>query len=131
MNRALKDSWVAALRSGKYKQGFGTMHKVIFRKRSWYMSTKREDLFCPIGVLAKILSDSGVFADLEPIEGPLFIGQSESHATVRYGGFTSNLPYSVLTQIGLNINQASLVIDQSDCKELSFVEIADWIERNV
>src|SRR5689334_11788613 len=62
MNKEVKDQWVAALRSGEYEQGKGTLQE--------------DGKFCCLGVLCELAVKAGVTTS-EPREGG---------STVIYGG---------------------------------------------
>ena len=46
MKRDIRDQWIAALRSGEYKQGNGVLHQV---------SKDGAESFCCLGVLCRVL----------------------------------------------------------------------------
>lgn len=58
MNPEIKARWVAALRSGKYKQGTGKLRRKI--------GTRGKEQFCCLGVLSELAVEAGV------IESPEF-----------------------------------------------------------
>jgi hypothetical protein len=107
--------WVAALRSGNYKQG-----------KSWL---RKGDQFCCLGVACELAVEEGV---IEP-------GLVISGGVQKYAGQDSYLPLPVQDWLGLSNYEAvyledpkeratSLTIkNDKDC--LSFEQIADIIER--
>ena len=108
MKKEIADKWVAALRSGKYKQGRGKL--------------RHEDNFCCLGVLCEI---SGLHYDDNqiwlPIEIADWAGMKFRNGilnTESYYGYNSiNSDESCLT----NIN---------DSGKYTFNDIADIIEKN-
>ena len=103
MDPKIKAEWIAALRSGKYKQG-------LLRLRSL------DDKFCCLGVLA----DACLNADWQKaIDG------------YDVDCFTHSPPDSVLDQAGLSPVHAGILMAMNDIQGKTFDEIADWIEENL
>jgi hypothetical protein len=101
MDKDLKDKWVEALRSGKYKQG-----REVLRNG--------DNEFCCLGVLADVNGQQWS-------ETPEEYGRGTRYRLI-YGG--SVAIYSVA---GMNWGPyASL----NDTEKMTFDEIADWIEEN-
>jgi hypothetical protein len=110
MKKEMKDKWVKALRSGKYKQGF-----------SWLRNTNNE--FCCLGVLCEVneLSfdeNSNEYNFPGGLHGPATIPPH----VVRLWGITGTSSTYFTTDILMRMN---------DSREHSFKEIADWIEKNI
>lgn len=111
MNQKVKRKWVKALRSGKYKQGFGSLRD-------------KEDNFCALGVLCNLHAQAN--PDIANGQRLKFM----------YLGSASSLPYQVQAWAGLTddnpvIGQGkhtSNLIELNDTKKLSFKEIAAAIE---
>lgn len=92
--------WVAALRSGKYKQCFGTLT---------YQTTPSHKLFCAMGVACDI---SG-------------LGEWDGSS---YLGYCTNTPDKVTAWLGLP-RLAPQVVKMNDIFRLSFEEIAGMVEN--
>ena len=109
MNPEIKDRWVAALRSGEYKQGTGRLRRV-------------NDTFCCLGVLCDLLDSD----------------QWEPHADYySHGGLSyMNIPSNELReQVGLHPDDVNILWKLNDGwggeTPKSFEEIADYIEENL
>jgi hypothetical protein len=108
MKSDLKAKWIAALRSGDYKQVRHFLHA-----RGGY---------CCLGVLceaAGLKSES-----VEP--GVDYYGYFDAGSTNRY---TSTPPPSIYEQLPEKF--ASKLVKMNDSEHKSFAEIADWIEANI
>lgn len=114
MNSEIKAKWVAALRSGEYRQG----EKVL----------RYEDQFCCLGVLCELhRQDTGDGWD--PLSTGDFI----------YGGKSYLPPDNVIEWAGLDSDAPSVVGDDGyfrglpDLNDdgLSFTQIADLIEEQL
>ena len=88
VDRELKEAWVAALRSGNYRQGQGQLHSTY--------DGDEEDRFCCLGVLCHLLAERGEL-----------IAETVERGTVRYadpastGDFASGyLPHVVRQRLG-------------------------------
>lgn len=106
MDVDLKTKWLAALRSGKYKQG--------------QRALKRNDEFCCLGVLCDVLgADWEVGAD------------KDLGATV--GGELQDyyLNPCALATAGFSEQQQAILYGMNDDQGRSFAEIADHIEANL
>lgn len=112
MNPEIKAKWIAALRSGKYKQGTGQL--------------KQEDRFCCLGVLC----------DLHRKECP----EERQWNGGFYFDIVTTLPKEVIFWAGLNEHNPALgdftcAIHNDGCIETcprkSFTEIADLIEQHL
>lgn len=109
----VKAKWLAALRSGEFKQGRVSLHKV------WSQGVER---FCCLGVLCKLAADEGVI----PAPGGLPNGGRE------YAGAVSFLPPLVRKWAGISdafgdYGTGNLAYDNDKGK--TFAEVADIIER--
>lgn len=102
LTKEQKDKWVAALRSGEYKQGKGYLHE------------NSSNTYCCLGVLCETL-------EFERIEG---CGQISYYIDSNGEYFNANL-YDTY-----NIEE-NYLIDLNDEAHASFTEIADWIEEKV
>lgn len=104
LDTEIKELWLAALRSGDYKQG------------SSYLWNPLENTFCCLGVLAcatGIMEESGEVR----IDGG--------------AGYFSRLPYEVLDLIGLGYTAQNTLIQMNDKCAKTFDQIADYIEESL
>lgn len=123
MNPEIKSKWVAALRSGEYKQGKGVL------------SDGKE--FCCLGVLCDLAVKEG---------GVLTIGVDTSmpdeldETSVIYDGYQFDLPPSVMGWAGLDASNPKIQAPGDEGKAYisdvndggtSFEEIADLIEKEL
>ena len=108
MNPKLKEKWVAALRSGKYKQG-------------QFALKDAHNTYCCLGVLHEIAD--GSFDDL-PENGLL------PNTTAKLAGLTGTKPNCIYEEVSLRNPQRKLAILNDD-KGYDFNQIATWIEENL
>lgn len=109
MTPELKAKWIAALRSGEYKQTRGRL------LRNW----RGEDRFCCLGVLCEIMeAPRAVGAAAKDKSGPGYRLDDTFH--------DAELPCSVLSAGDQNI-----LVKLNDSHRRSFAKIADWIEENM
>lgn len=103
----VKRKWIEALRSGKYKQGYRSLHK--------------EDTFCCLGVQ---LDAAGCEwkNSFWPIFSVAFINNEEIG--------TTTWSHSYCNKIGLTEQEMIDLFIINDRGE-TFVEIADYIEKNL
>lgn len=114
MKEDVKKKWLEALRSGEYKQVRGGLCNIENGVKVGH---------CCLGVLCECLANDGVVT---------------SDASVnRIGSYTyTGLPmagaltHSLLAHLNLDVKEESNLIRMND-KGKSFVEIADYIEKNV
>lgn len=104
--------WVAALKSGGYKQGTGNL--------------QRNGEFCCLGVACAIAIDNGMKLEIEKID------EGDEGWYVRYDGQGGALPFSVVKWLNLvssigEIKSGSSLIRLNDTGK-TFAEIADIIE---
>jgi hypothetical protein len=99
----LKEKWIAALRSGRYKQGQGKL-------RSMY------DKYCCLGVLCDVVD-------------PL-VWKLQGHRYV-YQGLATSPPAAIEKEAGLCVQDISFLMKLNDKEGKSFHEIADYIEENL
>lgn len=100
MDATLKTRWVEALRSGQYEQTTDYQ----------FRDPDRKNCFCAMGVLANLI-DPGNW------DGTNW-------------GEDVCLPDMTLQAIGLTYEVQSKVMHMNDGEELSFAEIANYIEEN-
>lgn len=105
MTKELRDKWVAALRSGRYKQGK-------------YRLRDREGGFCPLGVLLDV---SGLGEWIGGVDGP-------------YSYKPHNGEYPFLHHVPENLiplKKQRVIIRGNDFNQVSFHEVARWVQENV
>lgn len=85
MRREAWENWIAALESGKYRQGGGALHV-----KSRY-ATEENERFCCLGILCKQAADAGA----------VDIDDEVSGVEVMYGGERAYLPIEVVKWAGL------------------------------
>lgn len=121
MNPEVKAKWVAALRSGRFKQGREALRDC-------------EDNFCCLGVLCEIAAEEHITAR----------SQSHPNDAYRYGVEGSHrslffLPFEVIRWSGLGAvnptvqynGETKSLIDLNDGLALPFPQIADLIEAQL
>jgi hypothetical protein len=110
MDPELKQKWVAALRSGEYKQGREALKKI---------KEEEDTCYCCLGVLCDILAKEGIGnwkAD---------IFHHDAYAS------SGELPFSLYEKTEINMDDENTLINLNDDKGFSFPEIADWIAANL
>jgi len=109
MDAKLKADWIAALRSGKYRQGIGFLNS--------------DKGFCCLGVLCDISGDGEWKPDNDPeIDCQLYwIGTTATRAV---------LDEKSIRKHGFSGGTISDLIDMND-RGKSFAEIANYIEQNL
>lgn len=120
MNPEIKQKWVAALRSGNYRQGKGKLRT-------------HDDRFCCLGVLCDIAEREGIvvaerdedFAERYP----------ELNVDWDYDDTETELPLSIVNWADLPDRNPMLATDSciqlNDEMEFTFDQIADEIERHL
>lgn len=116
MKQAVKDKWVKALRSGKYRQGRGSLQV--------------NDAFCCLGVLCDLAVKDGVKLKVE---------LSELTGEISYDNCTGYPPLSVINWAGLDDPNPRLPPtgnrpgNLAACNDsgYTFPEIAHLIEENL
>ena len=117
MDAEVKAQWVEALRSGKYKQAKGVLHKV-------------GGGYCCLGVLCDVLGKEWI----EPLPMVTVINGRDVEVAcygITHGGGVARLglPYGIMQRIGLQeISRVSRLMDMNDSGQ-KFETIADYIER--
>lgn len=105
MNKKIKEKWVEALKSNKYKQG------------CLYLRSEN-DSYCCLGVLCDIVDPS------KWIKGCTDYAYEETMAK-------SSLCEPLRTKLGISIVDIDRLINMNDSREWSFNSIADWIEETL
>lgn len=127
MNRAVRDAWCAALRSGDYPQGTGALTRL------------RPDggrAYCCLGVLCD-LAVAELGSDVVPVDAR-DLGYS-GIVTLRYAGFGGALPPVVRDWAGLDrcdplvVEPGPVLVSLSVVNDrgASFARIADLIEGSL
>ena len=124
MDKKLKERWIKALRSGKYKQGGGNL-RVINKKTN-------EAKYCCLGVLVDIADEF----DLEPYEFRGGDSYNDINEVYAHNGDESLPDYHWLKSIGLDNNIANRLASMNDgshpyVRKHSFKQIACYIDRMV
>jgi hypothetical protein len=107
-----KKEWVAALRSGYYKQG---KYKLRNSPRAQY---------CCLGVACDISAKRGI-GDWHNID------YSESMRFAFITDSITSIPSPLRVELGITPDQQQTLIDLNDEQDKSFDEIADYIETNL
>ena len=105
MDPELKAKWVAALRSGEFKQGTTLLHSTVY------------DTYCCLGVLCEI---SGTKKEALTTSDRYIFGDSGD-----YTGVTTVIPADAF---GIPYSIATDLMAMNDADDKSFDEIADFIE---
>lgn len=113
MKKAIKDKWIAALRSGEYKQGKGALQK--------------EGAFCCLGVLGDCMPELVHWKQTAALNKLLVASNVE---VGHYDHSGATIPNVVREKIGLSNGDQAHLMYQND-SGASFQEIADWIEKNI
>ena len=106
MNPQVKAKWVAALRSGEYKQG----------RRQLRTKNNR---FCCLGVLCNIHAQ----------EHPRIAAEQKSPTL--YMGVCGTLPAEVVEWAVMPAYIEGQLVDMNDLSKMNFKQIADWVEKNL
>lgn len=131
MKKRLRDAWVADLRSGKFAQATGLLHKTEATGRG---RTDRAG-YCCLGVLScRIAGLAAVKETGWKWDGQQWRRDREADelvGTVEDGV----LPVIVQSAVGLSSNAFGQLIEMNDGSEetrpRSFAQIAKWIEKNI
>lgn len=123
MNKRIKNKWIKALRSGKYKQATGALKKV---------DEKGKETYCCLGVLCDVIDSKGWTKTMGDRQG--FLRRDN----------TGLLPKKVLRLIKLKTDsvdegnmrvnykkQSCTLTSLNDIKHLSFKKIASIIEEQL
>jgi len=125
MRTDVKEKWVKALRSKKYRQGGGYLHQ--------------NDSYCCLGVLCEIAVEEGIIKrkeldDYNPIEGAVY-----EYGIAYYDSGIYTLPKSVMEWAGLTSTSPRVVKEGqmrdlpalNDSGNYTFDDIADLIEESL
>jgi hypothetical protein len=117
MDAVVKEKWVAALRSGEYKQTKGELVKV---------SGDGSQSYCCLGVLCDLAVKEGVISESLFVDGYLATPGPE---VVKWAGMESKNP-EVSTSVVDGFLHPS-VAEVNDFSEVGFAGIADLIEEQL
>jgi hypothetical protein len=114
MNQEIKQKWVEALRSKKYKQGRGVL--------------RRKDTYCCLGVLCDLNEkvEWKFLASTRLIEEQYIPSISPDNA---FGDFF--IPIEISEWAELSDVSSEVLVELNDDKFYSFEQIADYIEENL
>lgn len=130
MKADIKSEWLAALRSGKYKQAKGML------KRSASELSNNSVGFCCMGVLCDISGQGKWKEETGRGTGPL--ETKMNRYVCKDGSSYGSLPMGIITWAGLNSHTPFVTKDNgslaslaelNDSDNKSFEEIADLIEK--
>lgn len=107
MDRTIKENWIQALRSKKYKQGFT------------FLRTADND-FCVLGVLCDIVDPDGWERTFNNFHELYF----------HRNGLVSYPPAKILEKAGLSNGCVDEIYYLNDSKRMDFDALADYIEVN-
>ena len=120
MNQEIKAKWVAALRSGEYKQGFEQLKDC-------------NGNFCCLGVLSDLAEKEGIVESVQEEIGPRAFGYRTkgSENSFKFG----TLPKAVMDWAGLDsdnpiIGDNNRATYCNDVCRMSFNKIADLVEKH-
>jgi hypothetical protein len=112
MNPEIKAQWLAALRSGEYEQGSGTLKTDLGQ-------------YCCMGVLCKLAADQDVVSEKDEFYGQMY----PSYKVITWSGIPTLNP--VVTVNGLGSEGRVNLADLNDTYNYSFAQIADLIEAQL
>lgn len=116
MNKEVKEKWVAALRSGDYKQGFNRLKTVMND-----LDGKDVSSYCCLGVLCDLASKEGIIKELN--HG--FFGTSLNNCN------QFSLPVEVAKWVEIDMTgEMTILARYNDKHKLTFNQISDFIERD-
>ena len=130
MRKEVMVKWVKALRSGKFKQGTGTLKQYNSNGNAQH---------CCLGVLCELYNDSMRKSKKKTLPEKVCDNDSDfSHGYCRFGGKKEDLPKEVKNWAGMNdsLGKFYLSDDHYEClADLNdtgrkFKTIADIIEKN-
>lgn len=117
MTPELKIEWLTALRSGKYQQTQGNLHRTVASDVGTPVG------HCCLGVLCEIVAPRLKLS--RTILIPAGGGECE-----RFDNNSGRLSDVILAQVGLAVEEAAALVHQNDRGD-SFAKIADYIEREI
>ncbi len=113
MIKKYKEKWIAALRSGDYRQNRGSLRRMVDETNFGY---------CCLGVLCEVLKEDKKLCQ----EGFVF----ENDQCIYSGaiGYAS-LPTKLLERLKIEVKTQDKLITMNDYKHRNFKEIANYISR--
>lgn len=119
MNQEIKERWVKALRSGKYKQGKGSLRRID--------SSTKEVTYCCLGVL------SCLYLDEHPERNNNLIlkGEYLSFEVIKWAGLENKNKNPVYLPTDEDVFCLMSLSALNDSGDYSFSDIADVIEKNL
>ena len=115
MNQAIKEKWVAALRSGEYQQCTGALCREG--------GGRDADKFCCLGVLCDIMQE-GEWKPAESLYG------NKRRFSIGDSSNCNKLPLALLDRTGISMSLENRLLEMNDNGE-TFAQIADYIEENL
>lgn len=114
MNKRIKRLWVAALRSGEYKQGHGQLRR-------------RKDTFCCLGVLCNIHAQEHPDIAAKQKNQNVYMGEDGllPDAVMRWAGLRQDNPEL------LNEKEQLVCLAELNDNGVKFSKIADLIEKRL
>lgn len=109
MNPKVKAKWIAALRSGRYKQTKSVLKNMLGN--------------CCLGVLCETLRVRKIY----DVEHSRYLFKDKKG----YLEHSTSLPLNVRTSAGLTRPIEDRLAEMNDLDKMSFNQIADWIEKNL
>jgi hypothetical protein len=133
MRKEVMKKWVKALRSGKFKQGQGTLKK--FNKQG-------QEQYCCLGVLCELYNETMKKNKKKTLPEKVCDNDSGfSYGYCRFGGKKEDLPKEVMNWAGIGNSMGAFtndnpIHDQYNLADLNdtgrkFTTIANIIEKNV
>jgi hypothetical protein len=99
MKADIKQRWIEELRSGRYKQGRGELHRLGTPTRDGDVT---EDQFCCLGVLSKMCHEAGATPAEEKVGNVMEYGEP---------GDTTYLPLDVIKWAGMKFEGRRMYLD--------------------
>ncbi len=122
MDANLKQTWIAALRSGKYKQGRGALKKIEF---DFVTDEPKPPTFCCLGVLCDLVDPEGWKSE----DLPDAVDARFSNYKLT-GKSTAVLSKHAFDRLGLAYEIAGQLMYMNDRDKNTFAQIATFIEEN-
>ena len=132
MFKEVMKKWVKALRSGKFKQGTGTLKQ---------FNSKGQAQHCCLGVLCELYNDAMRKSKKKTLREKFIDNNSDfSHGYCRFGNKVDDLPNDVMKWAGIDNSMGAFttdnpIYDQYNLADLNdtgrkFKTIANIIEKN-
>lgn len=121
LNPEVKAKWVAALRSGEYKQGYRNLRSP-------------DDRFCCLGVLCDLAAKEGVIPPATIMHGLFFYGESSALPSEAVSSWAFGKPFtysSAFNTLDKKSGRNRHLAYFNDEVGMSFSQIADLIEEKL